>query len=171
VSAVANSGAPALATLGQQGLIWWRSRTPRERQALAVVAAVLIGFVVWSVLVEPALRTARESPAELDQLDAQYQQMQRVAAEAVALRGAPRVSASDAAAALRAATDRLGEHGKLVLQGDRATLTLAGVSPQELRAWLLEARSGARARTVNAQLQRGAQGYSGTLGLALGGAS
>jgi general secretion pathway protein M len=113
----------------------------------------------------------REAPAELDRLEAQFQQMQRVAAESTALRGAPRVSPAQAALALRAATDRLGEHGRLALQGDRATLTLTDVSPDALRAWLVEARSGARAQPVEAQLQRGPQGYSGTLGVTLGGGS
>jgi len=59
-----------------------------------------------------------------------------------------------------------------VIQGERATLTLnTGVNPEALRAWLNEARSGARARPVEAQLQRGPLGYTGTIGVALGGAS
>ena len=163
--------APGLASLRQQAGAWWQGRTPRERQAVAIVGVVLGLFVVWSLAVQPALRTVREAPAELDRLEAQFQQMQRVAAESTALRGAPRVSPAQAALALRAATDRLGEHGRLALQGDRATLTLTDVSPDALRAWLVEARSGARAQPVEAQLQRGPQGYSGTLGVTLGGGS
>ena len=156
------SSAPGLASLRQQGRAWWRGRTPRERQAVSLVGAVLGLFIVWSVLVQPALRTVREAPAQLDRLEAQYQQMQRVAAESSALRGAARVSPTQATAALRSATERLG---------DRATLTLIGVSPEALRGWLVEARSGARARPVDAQLQRGPAGYSGTLGVTIGGVS
>ena len=163
---------PGMSTLRQQAGHWWRARTPRERQAGAAVLIVLGGFVVWTALVAPALRTVREAPAQLDRLDAQYQQMQRVAAEGASLRGASRVLPSQAALALRAATDRLGNNARLVVQGDRATLTLAGgVDPAALRAWLVEARSGARARPVDAQLQRGQLGYTGTIGVALGGAS
>jgi general secretion pathway protein M len=137
---------------------------------MAVVAIVLGLFVVWNLAVQPALQTVREAPAQLDRLDAQYQQMQRIAAETVGLRGATRVSPSQAGLALKAAADRLGERGKLTLQGDRATLTLSGVSPEALRAWLVEARSGARARPIEAQWQRGPQGYSGTLVVTFGGA-
>jgi general secretion pathway protein M len=137
---------------------------------MAVVAIVLGLFVVWNLAVQPALQTVREAPAQLDRLDAQYQQMQRIAAETVGLRGATRVSQSQAGLALKAAADRLGERGKLTLQGDRATLTLSGVSPEALRAWLVEARSGARARPIEAQWQRGPQGYSGTLVVTFGGA-
>jgi general secretion pathway protein M len=56
------------------------------------------------------------------------------------------------------------------LQGERAVLTLQDVSTSQLRDWLAEARSGARARPVEARLTRAAQGYSGTLVVTLGGA-
>ena len=50
------------------------------------------------------------------------------------------------------------------------SLTLTGISPEALRAWLNEARSGARARPVDAALQRGASGFTGSLTVALGAA-
>ena len=172
MNTAAAGSSPALASLRQQAGTWWRARTPRERQAVVVVASVVGLFFAWSLLVQPALRTVTQAPAQLDRLDAQYQQMQRIATESTALRAAPRVAPAQAAQALKAATDRLGERARLVLQGDRATLTLVtGVNPEALRAWLNEARSGARARPVEAQLQRGPLGYTGTIGLALGGGS
>ncbi len=157
-------------SLRQQAEVWWRARAPRERQAIIVVLLVLVLFALWSLFVQPALRTSREAPAQLDRLDAQYQQMQRIAAEAKGLRDASRVSPTQAAAALKAATDRLGPNAKLTLQNDRATLTLSGVNAEALRAWMNEARSGARARPNDAKLTRGATGYSGTIGLTIGGA-
>lgn len=163
------TSSPALASLRQQAGTWWQARTPRERQAVVVVAIVVGLFVAWSLLVQPALRTVTQAPATLDRLDAQYQQMQRIATESTALRAAPRVAPAQAAQALKAATDRLGDRARLVLQGDRATLTLVtGVNPEALRAWLNEARSGARARPVEAQLQRGPLGYTGTMVVSLG---
>lgn len=171
MSATPQAGTPPLASLRQQAGNWWRSRTPRERQAVSAIGLVLGSFAIWSVLVQPALRSVREAPAQLDRLEAQYQQMQRVATQSGTLRGATRVSPVQAGQALRAATERLGSGGRLTLQGDRATLTLTEVSPEALRAWLNEARNGARARPTEAQLQRSASGYSGTLALTLGGAS
>lgn len=73
------------------------------------------------------------------------------------------VSPAQAGAALQAATERLGEKGRLSMQGDRASLTLNGVGPEALRGWLLEARSAARARPVEAQLTRSGAGFSGTV--------
>jgi general secretion pathway protein M len=154
---------PSLAQWGERTRTWWRSRAPRERLALALTGAVLAVFLVWLIFIQPAWRVLRETPARLDALDAQLQQMQRLAAESQGLRGVAAVSPAQAAAALKAATDRLGDKGRLSMQGERASLTLNGVPPEALRAWLLEARSAARIRPSEAQLTRGAQGYSGTI--------
>lgn len=149
---------------------FWRSRAARERQALAMGAAALLAFVAWLVLVQPAWRTLRAAPAELDALDRQIQQIQATAAEVKALRAVAPVSPPQAAAALKAASERLGDKGHLTLQGDRAVLTVTGVDAEALRAWLTEARSAARARPVEASLARATQGYSGTIVVTLGGA-
>ena len=160
---------PALAGLRQQASLAWKARTPRERQAVSVVVVVLALFIVWSIFVQPALASLRAAPVQLNQLDLQMQQMQRLAAEGRELRGIAPVSPSQAAAALKAATDRLGDAGKINLLGDRATLTLNGASPEALRAWLSEARNAARARPVEAQLVRGPKGYTGTIAVNLAG--
>ena len=97
--------------------------------------------------------------------------MQIAALESETLRGASPVPATQAADALRAATERLGGKGKIAIQGDRATLTFSGVPFTGLRVWLGEARSGARARPVEAQLLKGAGGYNGSISLTLPGAS
>ena len=142
---------------------------PRERLGLTL-AGVAIGIaLVWMIAIAPALRTLRETPPQLDALDIQLQSMQRMATEARDLRGAAPVPTSQAMQSLRSATDRLGDKGKLTVQGDQATLTLNGVNGEVLRGWLTEARSGARARPVQAQLTRGPQGYAGTVIVSVGG--
>lgn len=149
---------------------WWRALSARDRRLLRVAVAMALVGALWLLALQPALQTLRSAPAALDAAEAQLQHMQRLAAEAGELRATPPVNAEQAAAALQAATARLGERGRLSLQGDRAVLTLNGVSTGALRDWLAEARSGARARPVEANLMRGAQGFSGTLVLAIGGA-
>ncbi|WP_372527529.1 type II secretion system protein GspM [Piscinibacter sp.] len=162
---------PALAGLRAQARERWRAFAPRERLALGAAFVLIGGFIVWSIAVQPAARTLREAPAQLDRLDAQLQQMQRLAAESKTLRGAAPVSTAQAAAALKSATERLGDKGRILLQGDRATLTLNGVQADALRAWLSEARGAAHARAVDVQLARSAQGYSGTVVVSFGGGS
>ena len=154
----------------QQARAWWSGRQRRERQALALLAAVLGLFAVWTILVHPAWRSIAEAPAQIDRLDAQLREMQRTAAESQTLRGAAPVPAAQAALALKAATDRLGNRAKLSQRGDRATLTFTGLSPDALRGWLSEARSGAHARPLEMQSQRAGTGYSGTLTVGIGAA-
>jgi general secretion pathway protein M len=147
----------------------WRSRAPRERQLIAGGAIAVAVLLVWLIAVQPALRTLRETPAELDRLDSQWQQMQIAAVESAALRSASPVPAAQANEALRAATERLGGKGKIALQGDRAVLTFAGLPFEALRNWLGEVRSAARARPVEAQFLKGASGYSGSISITLAG--
>ena len=71
---------------------------------------------------------------------------------------------AQATAALRAATERLGDKAQLALQGDRATLTFTGVPFEALRSWLGEARSArARAAGRSAARSRAPRGYSGSI--------
>lgn len=148
----------------------WRALAPRERVLVGAAAALLGLYLVFALAIQPAWRTLRSAPAQLDALEAEWQSMQRLAAEARELRATPPVDAGQATAALQAASARLGERGRLSLQGDRAVLTLTDASTAELRDWLAEVRSGARARPVEASLVRGAGGYSGTIVVALGSA-
>jgi general secretion pathway protein M len=149
----------------------WSALSARDRNLALLAAAVLGAFLLWSVALQPALRTLRDAPAQRDALEAQLQQMRALATEAQQLRSAPTISAEQSSAALRAASERLGPKARLSLQGDRAVLTLNGVGSDALRDWLDEVRSGARARPVEAQLSRGAQGFNGSIVLALGAGS
>jgi general secretion pathway protein M len=161
---------PALASLREEASKWWRGRTGRERRAVLLVLLVLGALLAWLVFIQPAWRTARAAPAQLDQLEGELHQMQRVAAESRALRSIAPISVAQAGTSLKAASERLGDKARLTLQGERATLTLTGVSPEALRGWINEARSGARARPVEATLQRGPAGFTGSISVNLGAA-
>jgi general secretion pathway protein M len=144
---------------------------PRERVALTwAVAALLILTVFWLGM-RPAWRTLQIAPQQLNQLDAQLQHMNQLAAQAKLLRAAPAVSSNQSAESLKAATDRLGAAAKLNLQGDRATVGLTGVSPEALAEFLREVRSVARARVTEAQLSRRGTLYGGTVVLTLVGSA
>lgn len=158
---------PALAEAGRQARSYWRARAARERRAVLVALAALVALVVWVAFVQPAWRTLRETPTQLDGLDAQLQQLRSLAAESQSLKGAAPVTSAQAGLALKAATDALGSKGRLTLLGDRATLTVDGIDTEALRRWLQEVRSAARVRPIEAQLTRGAQGYNGTIVVSL----
>lgn len=153
----------------QEAVRRWQALSPRDRLALSLAGTALAVLLVWLVAVQPALRTVREVPAQIDAVDAQLQAMRALAAETAGLRGATPVSQAQAVAALQAATEQLGAKGKLSVQGDRATLSLNAADTESLRAWLELARSAARARPIEAQLSRGPSGYTGTLVVSVGG--
>jgi general secretion pathway protein M len=159
---------PAVAAARTQARVWWMARAPRERWLLGAGIAVVVVFIFWSIFVAPAWRTLRTAPLELDRLDMQLQHMQSLAAEARGLRGAPPVSAAQAAEALKIATGRLGDKAHINFLGDRATLSLNGVSAQELRDWLEEARGAAHIRVVDVQLTRSPQGQTGLVVVTIG---
>ncbi|MBL8287591.1 MAG: type II secretion system protein M [Rubrivivax sp.] len=148
---------------------WWQGLARRERRLIGAATALVVLALLWWVALAPALRTLQRSPAQIDAADAQLQAMQRLATEARELRSVTPVSTEQAGNVLKAATARLGDKARLALQGDRAVLTVTGVGSVALRDWLAEARSGARARTIEANLTRGTSGLSGTVTVAMGG--
>jgi general secretion pathway protein M len=148
----------------------WTALPPREKRLLLLAGLALALFITWLVAVKPALRTLATAPAQREALEVQWQAMNKRAAEAAELRVATPMSPEQSLAALKIATDRLGSKARMSVQGERVVLTLTHVGTGELRDWLAEARSAARARPVEATLSRAAQGYSGTLIVAVGGA-
>jgi general secretion pathway protein M len=157
-----------IASLQAQLAPRWQAMAPRERLGLLAAGTALLVLLIWLIGVQPALRTLRTVPVQRAELDRQWQQMQRLAAETQTLRQLPAVPPSQAEAALRSATERLGAAARLSLQGDRATVTLTGIEPAALLGWLGEIRSAARGRVVEAQLDRKGGSYSGTVVVSLG---
>ena len=63
---------------------------------------------------------------------------------------------------------RLGTSARMVVAGDRVTLTLTNTPPDALASWLSQARVNARAVPVETRLTRGAAGgWDGTVVLTL----
>jgi general secretion pathway protein M len=149
----------------------WRSLGARERKLLSALGWFLGVVLLWWIAVAPAWRTVSAAPAKLDQLDAQLQQMQRLAGEARSLRGAPAIGTPQALAAVRTATDTLGGAARMTVAGERVSVTFTNVGGPQLRDWLAEVRGAGRARPAEANLTRGPAGYSGTVVLQLPGST
>lgn len=147
----------------------WRALSPRDRMLAGVGLAVVVLYAAWSLGLQPALRTLKQAPAQIAALDSQLQAMQRLAAEAASLKALAPLPPSQAALALKAASDRLGEGAKLAVQGERAVLTFKGVGGDALQQWVGEAREGARARVLEAQFVRDGNGFAGSMTVSVGG--
>lgn len=148
--------------------VTWDGMSRRDRRVAIVVAWVAALALLWMKGVAPAWQTLHDAPLKQQQLEAQLDEMRRLAAEARGLRDAPRLPPDQAQTALRAATARLGDKARLQMQADRAVVQMTGVAGPDIVAWLAEVRAGARMRPLQAQLLRSGQGYNGTVVVALG---
>jgi general secretion pathway protein M len=155
-TADASGLARLIATVRTQLAPRWQAMAPRERVGISIAAVAVAVLLVWSIAVQPALDTLNSLPPKQAELDRQWQQMSALASEARDLRGLAPLAPAQAEAALKSATEQLGSAARLSMQGDRAVVTLNGVEPGALMAWLGEVRSAARARVVEAQLRRAA---------------
>lgn len=159
-----NTATDARALLAQR----WEGLAPRERVMVAVMGGALVFLLVWLIFVRPAWNTLQAAPALRAQADVALLQMQAMGSEAKQLRALPPVPPAQAEQVLKSATERLAARAKLAVQPDKATLTLTGATGEDIRQWLTEARGGARARPIEANLTRAGDGYNGTLVVALG---
>lgn len=146
----------------------WVTLAGRERVLVSLAGAIVVLGLLWALALAPALRTVRTAPAQSDRLDQQLQDMQVMAASARALQGRPPVRRDDAMRVLQSSlAQRLGGQAQLTPTGDRATVTLSAVAPQMLAQWLGQARSSARVVVLQARLNRGANGWDGSIVLQL----
>ena len=145
--------------------------TSFERRAVFIAAWVLGLALLWWIVLNPALRTLRQAPAQQAAIDIELTNMQRMAATAAqvrALNNTPPPTRRGAQTAIESATAALGANAQVSVQGDRATLTLNGVAPEALARWLSQVRVNARLLPVEAQVQRqdSPEGWVGQITLA-----
>ena len=127
----------------------------KDRQRLLVLASVFLALMLWTWNLAPALKTLREVPLQLTQLDAQTQQLKAMQAQAQTLQKSPRIKSNEAASLLQnAASEVLGNGARLNIEGTRATLTLSGVSADSLAQFVALARTQSQTMPIEAHLQK-----------------
>jgi len=140
----------------------------KDRLRLQWAAVVLGAILLWTFGLAPALQTLRDVPPQLTQLAAQTQTLKAMQAQAQALQNSPRLSPVDAAALLQqSVSDVLGSGARMTTEGTRVTLTLSGVSADNLAQFLAMARSKSHALPIEAHLQKAKELWRGTLVLNL----
>ena len=142
----------------------WLQISRREQQLVLAALALLLLAVLWWGGLAPALATLRSVEKQRPLLDAQWQQMQRLQAQAQTLQAQPRLAANEAQPQLEAAMKLLGASAQWRISGERVSVTLQGVAPDTLAQWLAQARLNARAVPGEARLVRNVSGsWDGTL--------
>jgi general secretion pathway protein M len=134
----------------------WQALRPRERNWILAAVTVVVLALFWWVSIAPALKIVRQADVQQRNLDAQWQQMQALAAEAQALQLRPKTRYDDAVRALEASVKQgLGPGAQLNVVAERATVTLKNVPAAVLGPWLAQVRANARALPGEARLVRG----------------
>ena len=133
----------------------WAQLADRERHMVLAALTLVAVAALWWLGLAPALSSLRSAETRHRQIDAQLQQMQALQAQAKALQAQPKLSYDEALHALEAAVQQgLGPTARLQVAGERATVTLKGVSAEALAQWLAQARVNARAAPSEARLAR-----------------
>ena len=147
----------------------WLGLAPREK-VLVTAACLFVGLsLVWWLAIAPALATLKVAEQQHRTLDAQLQRMMGLQAQAQAMQSQPRLGYDEALRQLETSIrQRLGATARIVVNGERVTLTLAGAPADALAQWLVQARVDARSLPGEARLMRNAAGqWDGTIVLAL----
>jgi general secretion pathway protein M len=147
----------------------WQALRPREQAMAALAAAVVLLALLWWIALGPALATLRTAEAQRRALDTQLQQVRGLQAQAQALQSQPRQGYDEALRRLELSVrEKLGTSARMVVAGERVTLTLTGTPADALAQWLTQARVNARALPSEARLVRNAGGaWDGTVVLTL----
>jgi general secretion pathway protein M len=133
----------------------WDALAPRERRSVQAALAVVALALLWWVAIGPALHTLRAAEAQHRSLDAQLQTMRSLQAEAQALQNQPKLGFDDALRALEASIKAdLRGTGQLVVNGERATVSLKNTPADALARWLEQVRINARTLPTEARLTR-----------------
>jgi general secretion pathway protein M len=148
---------------------YWARLAPREQSLVASAAALVALTLLWWLLLAPPLAVLKAAAAQHRVLDEQLQRMTALQSQAEALKSQPRQTPDEAVRLLEATVrQQLGLTARMAIAGDRATVTLAGATPQALAIWLAQARTNARVLPAEARLVRNPAGlWDGTLVLPL----
>lgn len=147
----------------------WAALAPREKMLAGGAVAVVLLALLWWLAVAPALAVLRGSDAQHQALDAQLARMRALQQQAQALQGQPKQNQEESLRLLEESVrQRLGTTARMVVAGERVTLTLANTPADVLATWLSQARINARAVPAETRLTRRAGGgWDGTVVLTL----
>ncbi|QEA13370.1 type II secretion system protein GspM [Comamonas flocculans] len=133
----------------------WGALAPRERTLVRAALGVVLLGLLWGLLLAPPLKALRSSAERHARVDAQWQQMQQLQAQAEQLKAAPRQDEVDAPAQLRQSSQALlGAGATLSISAGRATVVLTDVPAAALASWLAQLRASAQALPEQVQLKQ-----------------
>jgi general secretion pathway protein M len=147
----------------------WQRLAPREKLLVGGAIGLVAATLIWLIAIGPALVTLRTAEEQHRAVDAQVQRMRSLQTQAQAMQGQPKQNHEEALRQLELSVrQRLGTTARMVVAGDRVTVTLSGTAGDALAQWLTQVRMNARALPGEANLLRNSGGlWEGTLALTL----
>jgi general secretion pathway protein M len=147
----------------------WQQLAPREKALVAAALALVAAALLWWLTIKPAVATLRGAEQQHRVLDARLQRMLALQAQAQAMQSQPRQAYDEALRQLETTVRQvLGTSARMVVAGERVTLTLTGTQADALAQWLAQSRINARVLPAEARLARnGAGAWDGTIVLTL----
>jgi general secretion pathway protein M len=147
----------------------WAAVAPREKLLVGAAATIIAIALVWMIAIGPALSTLHSADEQRRTLDAQLQRMLALQSQAQTMQAQPRQNRDESLRQLELSVRQgLGTTARLVITGDRVTVTLTATPADALAQWLAQARANAHALPGEAHLTRNSGGsWDGTLVLAL----
>ena len=131
---------------------------------MVVFASLALLFLL---AIRPALQILEATRTQAPELQAQWNQLLRMQAQAKALQAQPNPARVDAKAALDDALPSLGTDARSVVVGERATVTFKNISPDALARWLSNVHEQAHAGVFEVHIRRNANAWSGSVVLQL----
>ena len=127
----------------------WSQLAARERTLLSIAMGLAMIAALWLLFLAPIVTTLRTADTRSQALESQLQQMLALQAQVQSLQKQQPLAYEDALRALKQATElTLGTSAQLAVTGERANVTLQGVSADALARWLAQARLHARHRRI-----------------------
>jgi general secretion pathway protein M len=141
---------------------WWKALSQRERRAIGAMGMVLALVLLWQLGIAMPSKSLRETALQLQQAQAEWDQVQTLRAQALALRArgaeasAATMSSSAILQTLKTATAATGDARAQVneIAPGSFSVRFEQVSPEALARWLQTVRQQARLLPQNADLQR-----------------
>lgn len=141
---------------------WWKALSQRERRAIGAMGTVLALVLLWQLGIAMPLNSLRETARQRQQAQAEWDQVQTLRAQALALRArgadtsATAMGSSAILQTLKTATAATGDARAQVneIAPGSYSVRFEQVSPEALAAWLQTVRQQARLLPHNADLQR-----------------
>lgn len=147
----------------------WLALPAREKMMVAAAATLVAAALVWWIALGPALGILRAADEQHRALDTQLQHMRGLQQQAQALQAQPKQGHDEALRRLELSVrQKLGTTARMMVAGERVSVTLTGTPPEALAQWITQARVDARALPSEARLSRNNAGlWEGTLVLSL----